>query len=51
MRPFYSPNILKEWEEGAVLVSIAAAVVPEAEVEVLYLRECCNWELHSIRGP
>jgi hypothetical protein len=42
MHPFYSPNILKEWEEGAVLVSTVAVVVLEAVVEVPYLRECCN---------
>jgi hypothetical protein len=51
MHPFYSPNKLKEWEEGAVLVSAVAVVVLEVAVEVPYLRECCNSELHSIHDP
>jgi len=42
MHLFYFPNKLKEWGEEAVPLSISAAVVLEAAVEVLYPRECCS---------
>jgi hypothetical protein len=42
MHPSYSPSKLKEWEEEAVPLSIAAEVVLEAVVEAPYLRECCS---------